>query len=157
MTAILMFASACGSDQESSSPKPTETATTTAPKLIDYEKDGGVILHKASDISKLDGAPDDFKQFIAGVIDTSVNSGEQDTQCPTTISVDKFDPSGYAAGSIGDCGGAELLWAKRDGAWQQIWGGQTIRECADMKKYSVPVAIAGDQCWDGKKAVTYTG
>ena len=64
---------------------------------------------------------------------------------------------GFAYGSVGDCGGAVLMWGKRGGVWQQVWGGQSKSECADMKKHSIPVSIAGNQCWDGKRAVAYTG
>jgi hypothetical protein len=71
--------------------------------------------------------------------------------------VSQLDTSGYASGGITECGGAAFMWAKRDGVWQQIWGGQDIPACEDMKKYSVPKAIAGDRCWDGKDAVEYTG
>ncbi len=130
-----------------------------APRVIDFDKrnDGGVVLRKTADVSKLKGTPDGFRQFMAGVIDTNRNWGPPDKQCPTTVSVEKYDTSGYAYGSVGDCGGAVLMWGKQDGVWQQVWGGQSIPECADMKKYSIPVSIAGDQCWDGKKAVAYTG
>lgn len=116
---------------------------------------GGIVLRKAADVSKLKGTPEDFRQFMAGVIDTSAHWGPPDKNCPTTITVEKYDTSGYAYGSIGECGGAVLMWGKRHGVWQQVWGGQDIPACADLKKYSIPSSIAGKQCWNGKKAVPY--
>jgi hypothetical protein len=131
----------------------------TDSRIINFDKnhDGGVILRKASDVSKLKGTPEDFRQFMAGVIDTSLHWGPMDKQCPTTISVVKFDPSGYASGGIGDCGGAALMWGKQHGVWQQVWGGQSVPDCVDLKKYAIPSSIAGNKCWAGKAAVRYTG
>lgn len=160
MVAALLLSGACGSDDKADGgTKPSSSPTTPATKLIDYEKDnnGGVEIQKAADVSKLVGAPDDFKQFIAGVIDQAVQSGGHDKTCPVTVGVSKLDTSGFATGGITDCGGAAFIWAKRDGVWQQIWGGQTTPGCDDMKKYSVPKAIAGDKCWDGKNEVAYNG
>jgi len=129
----------------------------TDSRVINFDKnhDGGVILRKASDVSKLKGTPDDFQQFMAGVIDANVHSGTVDKQCPVTISVEKFDTSGYASGGIGDCGGAALMWGKQHGIWQQVWGGQDIPACADLRKYAIPSSIAGNKCWAGMKAVPY--
>jgi hypothetical protein len=129
------------------------------PQLINFDTDhnGGVILHRASDVAKLTGTPEGFRQFMAGVIDTNLHWGELDKPCPTTITVEKYDRSGYALGSIGDCGGAVLMWGKWHGVWQQVWGGQAIPDCADLKKHSIPVSIAGNTCQAGLKAVPYTG
>jgi hypothetical protein len=133
--------------------------STTDSRIINFDKnhDGGVILRKAADVSKLKGTPEDFRQFMAGVIDTNVHAGPIDKQCPVTVSVVKFDPSGYASGGIGDCGGAVLMWGKQHGVWQQVWGGQDIPACVDLKKYAIPSSIAGTKCWAGKGAVRYTG
>jgi hypothetical protein len=157
MAAALLLSDACGADEDGNGgTKPSSSPTT---KLIDYEKgnsNGGVELKKAADVSKLEGAPDDFKRFIAGVTDQATQ-GVTDNECPIIVGVSKIDTSGYASGSIRECGGAAFIWAKRDGVWQQIWGGQTTPGCNDMRKYSVPKAIAGEKCWDGKDEVDYTG
>ena len=158
-----MLCAGCGSDRtdkpSASSTAATASSTTAAGQLIDFDKnnDGGVVLRKAADVSKLEGTPDGFKQFMAGVIDTMVNSAQLGDDCRPTVSVAKFDSSGYALGSFWNCEGAVLMWAEQDGAWQQAWGGQSIPECADMKKYSIPVSIAGSKCSDGTKAVAYAG
>jgi hypothetical protein len=144
-TTLLTLAGCTSAKQESS-------------QVINFDKHskGGVILRKASDVKKLKGTPADFQQFMAGVIDTDAHWGSIDKQCPTTISVEKYDTSGYALGGIGDCGGAVLMWGKHEGIWQQVWGGQDIPACNDLKKFKIPNSVAGKQCWDGKKAVTYS-
>jgi len=49
----------------------------------------------------------------------------------------------------------ELRRRRIRSARQQAWGGQSLPECVALKKYSIPVSIAGNKCWDGKKAVAY--
>ena len=163
LAAALLLSSACGAQDDSggtaSSPEPTEPQS----ELIEYtekpEESVGVAITKVADVDKLKGAPDDFKQFIAGIIAAQVGMGTQDEDCPFTVGVDKIDTSGFAVGSMTSCGGAAFIWAKRDGLWQQIWGGQDIPACSDLTKFSVPTAIIGDKCYDERnnKVVEYTG
>ena len=135
------------------------SSPTEADRLIQYntKNDGGIVLRKAADVSKLEGAPEDFRQFMAGVIDTNIHWGAPDRKCPTTITVEKYDTSGYAYGSIGECAGAILMWGKPDGIWQQVWVGHDVPACAELRKYAIPTLIAGKQCWNGKKLVPYAG
>ena len=157
------MSSACGTKDDdsgtASSPKPTEPKS----ELIEYtekpEESVGVAITKVADVDKLEGAPDDFKQFIAGIIASQDRMGRPDEDCPFTVGVDKIDTSGFAVGSMTSCGGAAFIWAKRDGVWQQIWGGQDVPACADLAKFSVPTTIAGDQCYDERKneIVEYAG
>ena len=132
----------------------------TKAELIEYDHDdaAGVVIAKPADVAKLKGAPDDFKQFVAGIVDASKTLPEDD--CQFTVGIAKVDTSGFAAGSMHSCGGAVYIWAKRDGVWQEIWAGQELPLCDDLKKYSVPKAIGGDKCYDDKNmkdAVEYTG
>lgn len=155
LTAALLISAACSSDDSDDG----ATSSTTEPtaQLIEYDQDEptGRNLTKAADVSKLEGAPDDFKQFIAGILDAS--RAESANECKVAVGVAKIDTSGFAAGSIRSCGGAVYIWAKRDGIWQEIWSGQELPDCADIEKYSVPKPIAGDSCYDGKKnKVDYT-
>ncbi len=108
-----------------------------------------MIIAKVADVSKLEGAPDDFKQFIAGLFDGLMRSPDED--CQLTVGVEKIDTSGFAFGSQHSCGGAVYIWAKPNGVWQEIWGGQELPDCDTMEKYSVPTSIVGDQCLDAKK------
>jgi hypothetical protein len=151
----LLLSGGCGAaddrDGDMSSP-PTATAKA---ELIEYDQqEDGVLITKATDVAELKGAPDDFKQFIAGIIDALKTPPDHD--CQVTVRVSKVDTSGYAKGSILSCGGAVYIWSKRDGAWQEIWSGQELPNCADMRKYSVPKPIAGDSCYEGQKKVDYT-
>lgn len=158
VTAALLLSSACGSANDDAGGTATSPSTTPAEaELIEYDQDEavGVTVTKAADVAKLEGAPDDFKQFVAGIID--VSKAPPDDDCQVRVGVARIDTSGYAAGSILSCGGAVYIWAKRDGVWQEIWSGQEIPDCDDMKSFSVPEPIAGDQCYDGKKnLVDYT-
>jgi hypothetical protein len=152
---------ACGADDRRGGDT-TSSSTRTEPRseLIEYDQEeaAGVTVTKAADLAKLKGAPDDFKQFVAGLIDGFEAPPHDD--CQFEVDVAKIDTSGFAAGSMGSCGGAIYIWAKQDGVWQEIWSGQELPVCADMEKYSVPKPIAGDQCYRNKDLtdlVDYTG
>jgi len=150
LAAAILLSAACGADDDkggaTSSPTPAEPKA----ELIEYDQDEavGVTIAKPADVAKLEGAPDGFKQFVAGLIDASESLPEDD--CQFTVGVAKVDTSGYAAGSMHSCGGAVYIWAERDGVWQEIWAGQELPNCADLKKYSVPKPIAPDKCYAGK-------
>ena len=157
LAAALLLSGACGADDDSGGTASSPTQEKPKSELIEYDQEdgGGVTIARASDVAKLKGAPDGFKQYIAGVIDNDLTPPEDD--CPFTVGVASIDTSGFATGSLHSCGGAAYIWAERDGIWQKIWAGQDLPACADMKKYSVPKSIAGDTCWDGDKEVDYTG
>ncbi len=155
LTAALLTVGACGSGSGTDDKDTADPSTAPAAQPIDYEKDGGepIRMSKAADVSKLEGAPDDFKQFIAGVVAHATEV--PDEECPAEVLVKAIHPDGYASGALVSCGGAAYMWAKRDGVWQQIWAGQDHPGCDDMKKFTVPVEIAGDKCFDGKDVVDY--
>ncbi|HUQ00328.1 MAG TPA: hypothetical protein VM093_07685 [Aeromicrobium sp.] len=135
----VLVASACA---------PTRTSDPTR-SVISYRD--GVELRNAGDVGKLKGAPADFQQYIAGAADVVGGEGDPDDKCSPRIFVDKVDASGFARGGIFDCGGAQLMWARRGGGiWRQIWGGQITPDCPTMTKYRVPASIAGKTCWDVK-------
>ncbi|HYI46780.1 MAG TPA: hypothetical protein VE174_15085 [Actinomycetota bacterium] len=161
VTATLLFTGACGAsnDPAKDSSASSPAASSSAAKLIDYGDDG-VQLQAAEDVDKLKGAPEDFKQFVAGAVSEVAKDGGATGKCDSPyVSVSKVDPAGYALGYVFDCdnGGAVHMWAKVDGIWRRIFDGQSIPPCDDMKKYSVPKGIAGTKCDDGSKAVDYRG
>jgi hypothetical protein len=152
LTAALVVSSACGStkDDDKSGATPSSSPSAAAELIrYDQEEPAGVSIAKAAEVSKLKGAPDDFKQFIAGLIDGLKTPPDED--CQFTVGVEKIDTSGFASGNQHSCGGAVYIWAKRDGVWQEIWGGQELPDCDTMEKYSVPTTIVGDKCLDAKK------
>ena len=160
--ATLLLSGACGStDSTNDGAKASGSPEPPPATIIDYTKvdDRGAVLRKAEDVSRLRGAPDDFKHFMAGVVDTKVNSFEPDPDCPFFVTVRKLDAAGFAEGGYISCGGNAELWAKKDGVWREIYAGQEAPDCPTLKEYSVPPAIAGDQCFDedSKKNLEYTG
>lgn len=159
LAAALLLSAACGADDDkgeaTSSPTPEPQA-----ELIEFDHDdaAGVVIARPADVAKLKGAPEDFKQFVAGIVDASKTLPED--ECQFKVAIAKVDTSGFAAGSMHSCGGAAYIWAERDGVWQEIWAGQELPLCDDLKKYSVPKAIGGDKCYGDKsmkEAVEYTG
>jgi hypothetical protein len=157
LTAALLFTGACGAkDAAPKDTTPSPSTTTPAAQLIDYG-DEGVPLRTPDDVAKLHDAPEDFKQFIAGAAGQVMTPKSATDKCGPYLYVNKVDTSGYAGGGVFDCGGAQLMWARRNGLWQEIWGGQTVPGCDDMKKFAVPKAIVGDRCWDGKNEIDYAG
>ena len=157
LAAALLLSGACGADDDAGVAAPSPTPAKPKSELIEYEQEegGGVTIAKPADVAKLEGAPDGFKQYIAGIIDA--NKSLPDDDCPFTVGVASIETSGFATGSLHSCGGAAYIWAERDGIWQEIWAGQDLPDCADMKKYSVPKSIAGNTCWEGRKEADYTG
>jgi hypothetical protein len=132
-------------------PARTPTAETSRtprpPNLVDYGKEG-IELRSGRDVHKLKGAPDDFKQYMAGLADATGFDADPDDECVPRVYVDKIEPRGYASGAEISCGGAAIIWARRDGIWREIWSGQITPDCPTMKKYSVPTSIVGDRCYD---------
>lgn len=160
--AALLLVGACGGDDSSTSAtEPATSSADPAAKLIDYTKDDdrGAVLRKAADVRRLHDAPDDFKHFMAGVVDTKVHSFEPDPGCPFFVSVRKLETTGFAEGAYISCGGNAQIWAKVDGVWQEIWAGQDYPACKTMTKYSVPKALVIEgKCYDEatKKVIAYT-
>jgi hypothetical protein len=148
-----MMCGACGpADDSKDAAEPSSEPSSTAPaKLIEFHQDdaAGLTIEKPADVSKLEGAPDDFKQFIAGMIDGLKTPPDED--CQFTVGVARIDTSGFATGNQHSCGGAAFIWAKHDDVWQEIWSGQEAPDCDTMVKYSVPKSIVGGQCFDADK------
>jgi len=111
-----------------------------------------------SDIENLAGAPTDFKAYLHKEYAKDTKDDGTDSQCHATILVTQLDPRGWATGSISDCGGANVYWAKVNGAWKLAFGSQEeAPRCADLRKYAFPVAVGGSSCLDNSsKKVPYT-
>jgi len=122
----------------------TDSTSTSNSKMIDYRTNGdstGIKLLSSSDVDKLTGAPQSFKDFIGPLVDTAIKSSGSPV-------VDRIYDQKYAVG--GGFTDAYLLWGNVDGSWMQIAGTQNIGyECVTLEKYKVPSAIAGTTCLDG--------
>jgi hypothetical protein len=134
-------------------PAPAPTKSTSASTLIDYGDDE-VIVATPAEVTKLTGAPADFKAFIAADLQRQQDSETGVCVRTPEIHVARIDTRGWAAGTnfIPKCGGDTALWAKVAGGWRQVWGQQTLPDCAVLEKYRFPASVAGTQCGtpDGK-------
>jgi hypothetical protein len=150
LAAALLLSGACSADDDKGGAASSPTSATPKTELIEYDQEdaAGITIAKAADVALLEGAPDDFKQFVAGIIDGLKTPADDD--CQFTVGVAKVDTSGFAVGSMHSCGGAMYIWAERDGVWQEIWSGQEYPICDDLKRYSVPKPIGGDKCYNNK-------
>jgi len=145
--AFLLLAAGCGGSDGSNGRAYEPSKSPTASTLIDYGDDG-ITVANAADADKLTGAPDDFEAFI--VADLQRQQDSKDEGCAETpeIHVAKIDTRGWAAGGsfIPQCGGNAALWAKVAGGWREVWGGQTLPDCAVLEKFRFPATIAGTEC-----------
>jgi hypothetical protein len=147
ITATLLAAAACEGGSTPSQLEPEATSTA----VISYGGDG-VTMHKPADVAKLAGAPEDFRNFMSGVIDTSVQNASPDEECPVTVRVDAIDPRGFATGGIASCGGYAAIWKRVDGVWRQVWGGQDYPTCRELKAAAVPPDLLENSIAPGEKA-----
>lgn len=130
--------------------KETETAKEeeTARELIDYGEEG-ILIEESGDVSKLEGASESFKSFIASEIE-KLNADED---C-WAISVNKIFNDEFASGSGGGdgvkCfGGGQSFWIKADGKWSDNTelGGHEIPLCSEVEEFKVPPQII-EECQD---------
>ena len=155
LAAVCLALAAAGCSQGSEPSLESVDSATSSQDVVDYGKEP-IVLRAASDVRKLTGAPDGFKQFIAGVTDATTSGIDPEGECPPQVEVSVIVPKGFAAGAIRACNGAAHIWAKKNGVWQQIWAGQSDPDCAAMKSNDVPEVIAGEQCWADGELVPYS-
>ena len=124
--------------------------------LIIY--DPAVPVRKQADLAYLDGAPQDFKDFVWGLKQKAGGAG-----CDGVISVSRLRLSGFAVGDEGcdppSGGGSEMLWVKRGGHWDVLMQLQNYPGCSALTAASFPADVLGDspQCLDATGApVPYT-
>lgn len=147
-----------------SSPAATVPAATkpapAAGRLIDYEAtdEDGIVITSAADTSRLTGSSAAFKRFIARQLSSSASSGDEGCTEPPQIYVSRVDTGGWARGGyfVPQCGGYAALWAVADGAWTEVWGGQSLVDCATLNRYAIPSRVAGDTCDTGGDAGPYS-
>lgn len=129
---------------------PTSSNTTaSAPKLIKY--DPYIDIKSPSDVTNLKGAPTDFKKF-AGSYVTQLQKNDDGTCGPTFLAISTVYGDLYASGNVGadNCGGAGIMFAKVNGSWQKIFGGQQMIDCDTVNKYKITNKYI-DQCFDDSK------
>lgn len=112
---------------------------TSSPDPIDYGT-RGVQVQKRADTARLEDTPQDFRDFIAGV--AANLGGGSDTDCFVGVTVNVYDPAGFARGAVNDCGGYAAIWGKKDGRWKELLGTQMGWLCTDLKKNRVPTSVS---------------
>lgn len=154
----LVLTSGCGSATDGT--RTTGVSSTPSVSTVIRFDGDGLAVRRPGDAAKLADAPEDFRQFIAGRIDAVVESGEEGCP-PPAITVDVYDPKGFASGSFTSCGGYAIIWKKENGIWQEILGGQDYWPCADLRKHDVPRSVVFDgKCFDldgEQQVIRYTG
>lgn len=138
----------------STSVSPKSPATGAASRVITFGK-RGAFIKSADEVSQLKGTSPEFQEFIADLAD-HLQPPAGSTDCAVGVTVNLYDPTGFARGAINECGGYAALWGRQDGRWKELIGTQDLWSCTDLRKFKVPSTIA-DTCYTSKKAVPYTG
>jgi len=169
--AVLLLTAGCGPKAGHDEPtNPTAPVPSSSPshqpspagsdgKAITFGK-RGVTVQTAADAAKLTGTSDEFKSFVVDLA-THLERPSGASDCFIGITVDAYDPSGFARGAVNDCGGYVALWGRQDGAWKELIGTQDAWSCAELKKFRVPSSLV-DTCVGGgqgarMKQVPYSG
>jgi hypothetical protein len=149
LAALALAASSVLAAPATAAPADTTSTTSAAPQLIDYATSTrhDVTVHVPSQVTRLRGAPADFKAFVARTA-RHLQAVDSCDAAAIGVSVVKIRTDGYAIGSIGDCGGYQALWAEVDGRWKEIFGTQDSLDCRVLVRYAVPSDIAGDTCYN---------
>jgi len=115
----------------------TPTQEPSEPALsLDYGVDG-VFVEQPDQVDLLDGAPADFKTFVAGLAEKAQQVGASCPDAAHGITVQKL-LGDFALGAINDCGGYAAIWARVDGAWAEVIGTQEAWQCAQLDEHDVP-------------------
>ena len=127
----------------------TTTKSQTAAEAKDIKYDPIVVITTPADVDKLTGSPQSFKDFASGQIAAHANDNPANGCGAYGIGVSRVYKGEFALGTVGSkgCDGAEALWGRVQGKWQQIFAGQQLADCATIKKYKVPQAIY-PECFD---------
>ena len=125
-------------------PRPPASTPEGEPRLYVY--DPWVEISGRSSVDQLRGASREFKDFALGIEDPDAGACGADGNA--AVSVARYRTDGWATGVVGSCSGYVAIWGKADGRWREVWGGQEMPLCSDMRQYDVPQDIY-QECWDG--------
>lgn len=87
-----------------------------------------------SDLDWLAGAPQDFIDFVASML-------EPPGDCRTVVTVDEVQAAGWALGAVEGCGGAVVIWQRSDQGWGDALASQDALACDDLAMAGVPPAL----------------
>jgi hypothetical protein len=100
-----------------------------------------------ADVSKLDGAPEAFRIYVADRVAELAAAATCDPS-RVGVTVEFLRTDGYAVGGVDDCGGYAALWAVVDGAWTEVAATQDSWSCEVLARYDFPSDLVGDTCYD---------
>lgn len=101
-------------------------------------------LSTASDVRRLDDAPDGFREYLVSEVKAIEKSG-----CTPEILIYVMHPDGFAygAGGSSDCGGgAVIIWSDQSGSWEQLLATQNVIDCRDLANAGVPTNTGVLEC-----------
>ncbi|WP_344064444.1 hypothetical protein [Microbacterium pumilum] len=108
--------------------------------LIVY--DPSVHVQQVADLEYLEGAPQDFRDFVWSEKQKLDGPG-----CEGVIRVSRLRLDGFAVGAE-ECaepmGGADVLWSQRDGSWEVLLVHQNLPDCATLTAARFPAEMLGD-------------
>ncbi|GAB3624697.1 hypothetical protein GCM10027418_27820 [Mariniluteicoccus endophyticus] len=127
--------------------------------LVDYRPtgDAGAEVRTDADADRLGDAPADFRAYLKTRLAEQV--AEVGAECRPSVGVTLVDTRGFATGNVSGCGGAAVAWAKVDGTWREVWGGQELAPCGPFREVRFPAEVfregLGASCFDNGQEVTY--
>jgi hypothetical protein len=149
--------SASASKKKATPASTSSTSQISTKNLISYtgnNSSSGIAVQSASDIDKLEGASDSFKDFIKDKLNKNNNSP---SPCGNAygLFVKKIYQDMFALGDEKQCNNTEKLWAKVSDVWSEIGSTQTNFDCSLLEKYAVPSAIV-EKCVKNGELVNNT-
>jgi len=133
------------------------TTAPSGPKLVTYPGDGVTVTIKNVQTALVATSPE-FRAFVTSQLHQLWVDGGSVPGCQGSalISLTAYRSDGFAsAGNEGlfgndTCarGGNSALYARVTGTWKEIGATQSGYDCSDLRRYKVPVAIAGGTCLD---------
>ncbi|GAA4819601.1 hypothetical protein GCM10025786_28750 [Nocardioides caeni] len=136
-----------GDPQVQSSAASSDSESPRGGSIVDFNPPAEV--DGSGDVSALDELPQDFRDFVAARARELYDDVAGDPDCGdrnlTFVTVDRYDPRGYASGEVTGCGGAMVVWARTSGAWQEVAGFQGLQSCDPLREAEVPADFFAEE------------
>lgn len=142
------------------------STTGTQGGVVDFTQNGttsGVEIAQRSDTAKLAGTSVPFTEFIAAELEKAQLVGQGCPDAAHGVGVAAYSPTGYAAGSVNDCGGHQSLWKfdRASGQWTEFLGTQEQPQCTVLHDAGFPADVyrigMGGECLADGRSVPYQG
>ncbi|WP_409484424.1 hypothetical protein [Arsenicicoccus dermatophilus] len=102
-------------------------------RTITY-RGSGVRVHDVRQVGRLRGTSASFQDFV--VREAARQRTEVQKGCDVSLYVKSYRTDGFATGDVfaPGCGGHVSLWAKKGGAWGEVWGGHSVPTCKALSR-----------------------